>query len=62
MTSATSRHGQFQVDWEDRPVLEELRQARVARVQALLRESDLDALLVCKDENVRYLTGPRAPS
>ena len=53
-------HGQFQVDWEDRPVLEELRQARVARVQALLRESDLDALLVFKDENVRYLTGHRA--
>jgi Xaa-Pro aminopeptidase len=53
-------HGQFQVDWEDRPVIEELRQARVARVQALLRESDLDALLVYKDENVRYLTGMRA--
>jgi Xaa-Pro aminopeptidase len=53
-------HGQFQVDWEDRPVAEELRQARVARVQALLRESDLDALLVFKDENVRYLTGLRA--
>jgi Xaa-Pro dipeptidase len=53
-------HGQFQVDWEDRPVIEELRQARVARVQELLRESDLDALLVFKDENVRYLTGLRA--
>ncbi len=53
-------HGQFQVDWEDRPAIEELRQARVARAQALLRDSDLDALLVFKDENVRYLTGMRA--
>ena len=31
----------------------------MARVQDLLRESALDALLVFKDENVRYLTGHR---
>jgi Xaa-Pro dipeptidase len=53
-------HGQFRVDWEDRPNFERLRRARVARVQALLCESDLDALLLYKDENVRYLTGMRA--
>jgi Xaa-Pro dipeptidase len=53
-------HGQFRSDYEQRPDLEKLRQRRVARVQSLLGESDLDALLVWKDENVRYLTGMRA--
>jgi Xaa-Pro aminopeptidase len=53
-------HGPFRSDYEYRPDLEELRELRVARVQALLRESQLDALLVWKDENVRYLTGMRA--
>jgi Xaa-Pro dipeptidase len=53
-------HGPFVVDWEKRPDFHELREARVSRVQGLLRESSLDALLVWKDENVRYLTGMRA--
>jgi Xaa-Pro aminopeptidase len=53
-------HGQFRVDYEARPDFEQLRQWRVDRVQALLAESELDALLVWKDENVRYLTGMRA--
>jgi Creatinase/Prolidase N-terminal domain len=52
-------HGQFRTDYEARPDLEALREARVGRVQHLLRESQLDALLVWKDENVRYLTGMR---
>jgi Xaa-Pro aminopeptidase len=53
-------HGPFTADWEKRPDFHELREARVTRVQGLLRESPLDALLVWKDENVRYLTGMRA--
>jgi Xaa-Pro dipeptidase len=53
-------HGQFRTDYESRPDLQDLRRARLARVQQLLAESDLDALLVWKDENVRYLTGMRA--
>jgi Xaa-Pro dipeptidase len=53
-------HGQFRTDYESRPDLQDLREARLARVQRLLSESDLDALLVWKDENVRYLTGMRA--
>ena len=53
-------HGQFRADYEARPDLDELRMARLERVQALLAESDLDALLLYKDENVRYLTGMRA--
>jgi Xaa-Pro dipeptidase len=53
-------HGQFRTDYESRPDLDALRRARVERVQGLLAASDLDALLVYKDENVRYLTGMRA--
>jgi Xaa-Pro dipeptidase len=53
-------HGQFRVDYESRPDPEELRRARVDRVQRQLADSGLDALLVWKDENVRYLTGMRA--
>ena len=53
-------HGQFRVDYESRPDLEELRRARVDRVQRQLADSGIDALLVWKDENVRYLTGMRA--
>ena len=53
-------HGQSAVDYEQRPDIGALREARVARVQELLRASELDALLVWKDENVRYLTGMRA--
>jgi Xaa-Pro dipeptidase len=56
----TFGHGQFRVDYEERPDIGALREARVERVQQLLRESHLDALLVYKDENVRYLTGARA--
>jgi Xaa-Pro dipeptidase len=53
-------HGQFAADYEARHDFARLREARVERVQRLLRASDLDALLVWKDENVRYLTGMRA--
>src|SRR5215212_2800940 len=53
-------HGQFRVDYEARPDLGALREARVERVRGLLAGSGLDALLVFKDENVRYLTGMRA--
>ncbi|MGH7776306.1 MAG: M24 family metallopeptidase, partial [Candidatus Dormibacterales bacterium] len=53
-------HGQFRVDYEDRPDLAGLRRARVERARAAMRAAGLDALLVWKDENVRYLTGLRA--
>ena len=53
-------HGQFAVDYETRVDPHALRAARLEKAQALLRESDLDALLLFKDENVRYATGMRA--
>lgn len=52
--------GPFAVDWEDRYDFAELRRGRVARSHAALEESGVDALLVWKDENVRYLTSLRA--
>jgi Xaa-Pro aminopeptidase len=52
--------GPGRADYEARPNLIALRAERLARVQCALRDSGLDALLVWKDENVRYLTGLRA--
>ena len=52
--------GPANVDWEARADPGALREARVARVAELLSGSSADALLVWKDENVRYLTGMRA--
>ena len=52
--------GPFAVDWEDRYDFDRLRRERVAKAQDALRSSNADALLVWKDENVRYLTGLRA--
>ena len=51
--------GQFQVGYESRIDLGELRRQRVDKAQAERDRDDLDALLVWKDENVRYLTDLR---
>ena len=48
------------VDWEDRIDFGRLRRERVAAARRALQASDLDALLLWKDENVRYLTSLRA--
>lgn len=52
--------GPFSVDYEARADLDELRRTRVTRARKLLDASELDALLVFKNENVRFLTGLRA--
>ncbi|HKX74928.1 MAG TPA: hypothetical protein VJR05_06015, partial [Acidimicrobiia bacterium] len=52
--------GPFAVDWEDRYDLTALRRDRVAKANKALRDSQAAALLVWKDENVRYLTSLRA--
>jgi Xaa-Pro dipeptidase len=52
--------GPFGVDWEDRIDFDRLRRDRVGRAQEALAASDLDAVLLWKDENVRYLTSLRA--
>jgi Xaa-Pro aminopeptidase len=53
-------HGQFRVDYEHRPDPELLRHKRVERARAAMLEAGLDALLLWKNENVRYLTALRA--
>jgi Xaa-Pro aminopeptidase len=52
--------GSSSVDWEDRIDFGRLRGDRVRAVQRALAASDLDGLLLWKDENVRYLTSLRA--
>lgn len=52
--------GPFSVDWEDRYDFAALRSKRIERVQSHLRSSGLAALLLWKNENVRYLTSLRA--
>lgn len=52
--------GQFNVGYEARTDLALLRAERVAKAQAQRDAADLDAILVFKDENVRYLTDLRA--
>ncbi len=52
--------GQFQVDYEARVDFDRLRLGRVAKTQAAMRARGLDALVLWKDENVRYLTSLRA--
>jgi Xaa-Pro dipeptidase len=52
--------GSSAVDWEDRIDFERLRRHRVDAVKNALAASDLDGLLLWKDENVRYLTSLRA--
>jgi Xaa-Pro aminopeptidase len=52
--------GQFAVDYSSRIDLESLRERRLERARTSMRSLGLDAVLVFKDENVRYLTGLRA--
>lgn len=51
--------GQFHADYEARVDVDTLRANRVARAQDARERAGLDALLVWKDENVRYLTSLR---
>ena len=51
--------GQFNVGYEDRVDLGSLRRGRVEKAQGQRAAAGLDALLVWKDENVRYLTDLR---
>ena len=52
-------HGAFGVDYEARIDFAALREQRLERATARLADSPLNALLLWKDENVRFLTGLR---
>src|ERR1700736_2742237 len=51
--------GGFHVTYEKRVDLDALRAKRIAKAEAQRRAAGLDALLVWKDENCRYLTNLR---
>ena len=52
-------HGAFAVDYEQRVGMEELRAQRLERARAALDASPMRALLLWKDENVRFVSGLR---
>ncbi len=52
--------GQAAADWEERFDFTALRTKRIGKVKAELADSQLDGLLLWKNENVRYLTSLRA--
>jgi len=52
-------HGAFGVDYESRIDFGALRDQRLDRARGELANSSLDALLLWKDENVRFVTGLR---
>ena len=53
-------HGAFLTDYEARADMGQLRGERLAAARSALAASELDALLLWKDENVRYVSGLRA--
>ena len=53
---AIKTYGTMQVDWEERINFDRLRTERLARAKALLKESEMGALLCFDMNNVRYLT------
>ena len=50
---------QFLVDWENRVDFDRLRKERTARVKQQIKKEGLDAVLLFKAENIRYMTGYR---
>ncbi len=53
---AIKTYGSMAVDWEQRIDFDRLRRERLARVKALLKESEMGALLCFDMNNVRYIT------
>src|SRR5690348_5489905 len=53
---ALRTYGTMQVDWEQRADMERLRNERLARAKAHLKESELGALLCFDMANIRYIT------
>jgi Xaa-Pro aminopeptidase len=52
--------GTYQVDYEARVDFARLRAGRIAKAQRAMQAQGLEALILWKDENVRYLTSLRA--
>src|SRR5438105_1999139 len=56
MFMALPTYGTMAVDWEKRVDFDRLRRERLARAKALLKQSEMGALLCFDMNNVRYLT------
>ena len=56
----TWARGSMMVDWEHRIDFERMRKERIKKTQDAMKEQEIDALILWKDENVRYLTSLRA--
>ena len=52
----TKTYGTMAVDWEQRIDFDRLRRERLVRVKALLKQSEMGALLCFDMNNVRYIT------
>jgi len=50
---------QFAVDWEQRIDFDRLRKLRLDRMNKIMKESNVDGLIVFRKENIRYLTSHR---
>ncbi len=55
----TWARGGMMVDWEHRIDFARMRRERVEKTQAAMKAEGIDALILWKDENVRYLTSAR---
>ncbi len=53
---ALRTHGVMAVDWEERINFDRLRTERLGRIKAVLKESDIGALLCFDQNNIRYIT------
>jgi len=53
---ALKTFGTMAVDWEERVNFDRLRRERSARIKALLKQSELGALLCFDMNNIRYIT------
>jgi Xaa-Pro aminopeptidase len=53
---ALKTYGSMAVDWEERVDFDRLRRERLARAKALLKQSEMGALLCFDMNNVRYIT------
>ena len=56
----TWARGSMMVDWEHRIDFDRMRKERIKKTQDAMKEEGIDALILWKDENVRYLTSLRA--
>ena len=61
MSGGTASFGITGVDWQERINWDRLRNYRIERARAMMKEAGLGAMLLMYDENVRYVTSTLTP-